>query len=165
MFREMRRSRQILPEEKVQEILERGTNGILSVIGEDGYPYGVPISYAYEEGKIYFHSAKKGHKNDAIKKDSKVSFTVVDQDEIVPEKFTTYFRSVIGFGKARLLEGEELYHALDILGEKYWPGHIEERKEEIKGSLDAVACYEISFDHIMGKEAIELVRMAEPKGE
>lgn len=106
MFREMRRKRQLLPTEESVAILERMTNGTLALHGDDGYPYAVPVSYVYADGKIYFHSAMQGHKVDAILRNDKVSFCVVEQDEVKPAEFTTYFRSVIVFGKARILTDE-----------------------------------------------------------
>ena len=103
MFREMRRKKQALPPEECAEILRRGTSGVLAVLGDGGYPYAVPLSYVYDGEKIFFHCAKSGHKLDAIRQNSKVSFCVIDQDQIVPEEYTTYFRSVIVFGTARIL--------------------------------------------------------------
>lgn len=104
MFREMRRKRQLLPTEESVSILEKMTSGTLALHGDDGYPYAVPVSYVYADGKIYFHTAVKGHKVDAIQTNGKVSFCVVEQDDVKPAEFTTYFRSVIAFGKARILE-------------------------------------------------------------
>ena len=101
MFREMRRKKQQLAPERVEEILSRRTAGTLAVLGDEGYPYAVPLSYVYHNGRIYFHCAKAGHKLDAIRGCDKVSFCVIDQDEIVSAEFTTYFRSVIVFGRAR----------------------------------------------------------------
>ena len=89
MFREMRRFKQLLPQETAIEILNRNTSGTLALIGDNDYPYAVPISYVYIDGKLYFHSAKSGHKIDAIIKHEKASFCVIDQDHIVPEKYTT----------------------------------------------------------------------------
>lgn len=105
MFREMRRKKQILSNKENIEILESGTSGVLALLGDDEYPYAVPISYVYDNSKIYFHGAKEGHKIDAIRKCSKASFCVIARDEICPEKYATYFRSVIVFGKIRILEG------------------------------------------------------------
>ena len=95
MFREMRRKRQLLPHEESVAILKKMTNGVLALHGDDGYPYAVPVSYVYADGKIYFHSAPQGHKTDAITRDGKVSFCVVERDEIVPAEFTTYFRKIL----------------------------------------------------------------------
>ena len=161
MFREIRRKNQTLPGEICINILKNATNGILSVIGDDGYPYGVPVSFTYENGRIYFHSAKTGHKLDAIGNCDKVCFTVVDKDEIVPEKFTTFFRSVIVFGKARVLtEKDEILAAIRAISGKYSPDESEEsREKEIDGSMNAMAIVEITPEHISGKEAIELAKM------
>ena len=123
MFREMRRKRQLLPHEESIAILEKMTNGTLALHGDEGYPYAVPISYVYADGKIYFHCAMKGHKVDAIMRNEKVSFCVVEQDNIKPAEFTTYFRSVIVFGRAGILTDEtEKRAALNLLADKYSHG-------------------------------------------
>lgn len=127
MKREMRRIKQLLPEEKTAEIMERNTAGVLAVKDDEGYPYAVPISYVYADGKVYMHSAKEGHKVDAVKNYDKASFCVIDKDQIVPEEYTTYFRSAIAFGKVRLIEeGEEKQRAIELLGRKYNPNGTEE---------------------------------------
>ena len=107
MFREMRRTKQLMEKRQVEEILQRNTSGTLALLGDDGYPYAVPLSYVYHDGKLYFHSASNGHKIDAVKQYPKASFCIIDQDKIVPEKYTTHYRSVIAFGKVRLLEDQE----------------------------------------------------------
>lgn len=95
MFREMRLKRQLLSKEDTQKVLYQGTSGVLAVSGDDDYPYAVPLSYVYDGHKIYFHGAKAGHKLDSIVKNPKASFCVIDKDQIVPDEYTTYFRSVI----------------------------------------------------------------------
>ncbi len=84
MFREMRRKRQALDAEEMADVLHKGTSGVLALSGDDGYPYAVPISYVYDGNKIFFHCAKSGHKLDAIHRNAKASFCVIDQDQIVP---------------------------------------------------------------------------------
>lgn len=158
MFREMRRKRQLLPTEESVAILKKMTNGTLALHGEDGYPYAVPVSYVYADGKIYFHSATNGHKVDAIMRNDKVSFCVVEQDEIKPAEFTTYFRSVIAFGKARILEdADEKQLALQLLADKYSHGEPGVEEEIAKGG-NHLLMVEITVEHLTGKEAIELVR-------
>ena len=158
MFREMRRKRQLLPAEESVAILERMTNGTLALHGDDGYPYAVPVSYVYADGKIYFHTAVKGHKIDAILRNAKVSFCVVEQDDVRPAEFTTYFRSVIAFGKARILEGEdEKLSALRLLADKYSQGE-ESMEAEIAKSFSHLLMVEIAVEHLTGKESIELAR-------
>ena len=159
MFRPMRRSRQLLPQNETIEILRTCTAGVLAVSGDDGYPYAVPLSYVYDSGKILFHCAKSGHKLDAILKNEKVSFCVVSQDEILPEKFTTCFRSVIAFGRARVLDDpREKQAALVLLADKYAPGLTQARDEEISRQSDALLMVELTIEHMTGKEAIELTR-------
>ena len=158
MFREMRRKRQLLPTEESVAILEQMTNGTLALHGDDGYPYAVPVSYVYADGKIYFHSAMQGHKVDAILRNDKVSFCVVEQDEVKPAEFTTYFRSVIVFGKARILTDEnEKRNALNLLADKYSHGEAGMEAEMAKG-FNHLLMIEITVEQMTGKEAIELTR-------
>lgn len=163
MFREMRRNKQLLPLEECIEILNRGTSGVLAVIGDDEYPYAVPLSYVYYDNKIYFHSAKTGHKLDAVSKNEKVSFCVVDKDQVVPDEYTSYFRSVIVFGKARILKDEvEIRKAVNILAVKYAPDHDEKRLlQAIDKGYAAMSMIELSIEHMSGKEAIELINERE----
>lgn len=160
MFREMRRSKQLLTRAETEEILLRAASGVLAVSGDEGYPYAVPVSYVYAGGKIYFHSAKTGHKLDAIARSDKVSFCVVDQDEVVQERYTTYYRSAIAFGRARVLtDDQEKRAALLSLAEKYSPDMGRARHEqEMEKSWSAVTLVEITVEHLTGKECIELVR-------
>ena len=157
MFREIRRNKkQILSEERAVDILKSRTSGVLSLLGDNGYTYGVPMSYGYSDGKLYFHSALKGHKIDAINKHDRVSFTVIETDQVVPAEFTTYYRSVIVFGKIRFAgDSEEKREALGILVKKYSPDFIEEGKTEIEDSLSGVQILVLDIEHMSGKEAIE----------
>ena len=160
MFREMRRKNQILSHEQNIAVLQRGTVGTLAVLGDNEYPYTVPLNYFYYDNKIFFHGAKTGHKIDAIKKHNKVSFCVIDQDDIISEKFTSYFKSVIVFGTARILEEEsEKRNAIEKLAEKYSPDQKEEkRSEEINKQFSALCIIELNIEHMTGKQAIELVK-------
>ena len=160
MFREMRRFKQQLLEETAAAILDRNTAGTLALLGDDDYPYSLPISYVYADGKIYFHSAKTGHKIDAIKKHEKASFSVIDKDEIVPEEYTTYFRSVIAFGKVRLVEDiDEIRRIATVLAMKYSAAFAEGIPAEIDSSINHMAIIEMEIEHMTAKEAIELVKM------
>ncbi|NBI65243.1 pyridoxamine 5'-phosphate oxidase family protein [Pseudoflavonifractor sp. 60] len=160
MFREMRRNKQLLSSEETAAVLERGTSGVLALAGDQGYPYAVPISYVYDGEKIFFHCAKSGHKLDAIRREEKASFCVIDQDRIIPEEFTTYFRSVIAFGRMRILEEEaEKRSAIEKLALKYVPDSTQEaRGQEIQREWKPLCVLEMTIDHITGKEAIELAR-------
>lgn len=104
MFRKMRRGKQLLPMEDTIAVMNRCTNGVLSCLSDEDYPYSVPLSYVYFNDKIYFHSAKSGYKIDAITKNPNVSFLVTDEDTIVSEEYASYFHSVIVFGKAIIVK-------------------------------------------------------------
>ena len=160
MFRTMRREKQLLTTKECVQILTRGTSGVLAVSGDDDYPYGVPLSYVYHDHKIYFHSAKSGHKLDAIARNPKASFCVIDQDQIVPQEYTSYFRSVIAFGTARVLEDDaEKKRALELLAVRYSPDQEQERlQQEVAKSLGSVAMIELTIEHLSGKEAKELAK-------
>ena len=122
MFREMRRKNQSLSLEECALVLNRGTSGVLALSGDDQYPYAVPISYVYDGAKLYFHCAKSGHKLDAVTRNPKASFCVIDQDQVVPEEYTSYYRSVIVFGTIKILEHEEEKRiAIEKLALKYAP--------------------------------------------
>lgn len=158
MFRPMRRHKQQLSEEETLQLVRHGKTAVLGVIGDDGYPYTVPVNYVYEDGKVFFHCAKEGHKLDAIAGCDKVSLCVVGQDDVVPEELTTYFRSVVLFGRARVLEGdEEKFHAAELLWLKYAgaKGFVD---QEIRKYWDTLCCVEITIEHMTGKECIELTR-------
>lgn len=165
MFREMRRKKQQLSQEACANILYRGTSGVLALHGDDGYPYTVPISYVYDGEKLYFHSEKSGHKLDAIKRNSKASFCVIDQDQIVPEEYTTYFRSVIAFGTIRILEDDgEKRVAINKLALKYAPeDSAENRSQAIDREWIPLCMLEMTIEHLSGKQAIELVKENQKK--
>ena len=160
MFRPMRRHRQQLSQGDCAAILSRGTSGVLAVAGDGGYPYAVPLSYVYQEGTLFFHCAKAGHKLDALRRCSKASFCVIDQDQLVPPEYTTYFRSVIAFGRTRILEDEaEKQAAIWLLAEKYCPGDSpEHRQEAIRREAGGLCLVSLSIEHMTGKQAIELVQ-------
>ena len=160
MFRPMRRFKQQLSDPRCVEILQRNTHGVLAVLGDEGYPYAVPLSYHYIDGKIFFHCAASGHKLDAARAHPKASFCVVDQDQVVAEEYTTYFRSVIAFGRIRVLEDEEeLRRAIDLLARKYHPHDTDlHREQAIEREFSHMAMLELTVEHLTGKEAIELTR-------
>ncbi len=213
-FRKMRRFAQELGHDACLEMIRRATSGVLSVVGDDGYPYGVPMSFVYVDepdlnavnesgadaadkasteavdkpgteavdkpgtealdkpssdaadgeqnpvGCFYFHCAKAGHKLDAIRACDKACFTVIDRDDVVADEFTTYYKSVIAFGRVRIIEDEEEKRkAISILTDKYSPDESEEKKAgEINKEMPAFVMLELTVEHMTGKEAIELVR-------
>lgn len=159
MFREMRRHKQLLSKEAADAVLMRNSAGVLCLLGDEGYPYGVPLSYVYHDGKVFFHCAKEGHKMDALRTCDKASFTVIDTDDVVEEEYTTYFRSVIAFGRVKeLTSPEEIEEALYVLSEKYSPSIPKEKiREHAKDGAGRTTVVVLEIEHVTGKEAIELV--------
>ena len=158
MFRDMRRKNQLLPPEEAESILRRGTSGVLSLLADGGYPYGVPLSYVYHNGRLYFHCAKAGHKLDAIRRERKCSFCVIAQDLVAPEKYTTLFRSVIAFGQVRVLEDAGKSARPGRPGERVQPGEPESLEKEISSTWNSVCALEMEIEHLTGKEAKELLK-------
>lgn len=158
-FREMRRKRQQLPEEECLAILKKATAGTLALLGDNDYPYAVPISFVYDNNCLFFHSAVTGHKIDAINKHDKASFCIIDKDDIHGDEYTTYFRSVIAFGKIQIVsDASEKLYATKLLGRKYNPNQEEALQEEIEKGFSRMVIIRLDIEHLTGKEAIELVR-------
>ncbi len=158
MFRQMRRKKQLLSEEETVEILESCTSGVLAVTGDNDYPYAVPLSFAYKDGKLFFHFARAGHKLDSIVKNDRVSFCVIKTDDVIQKTFTTHFRSAVVFGRARILtEDSEKKYALECLVEKYSPDYITEGQSEIERDWKRVCVAEVKIEHMTGKAAIEII--------
>ena len=158
-FRAMRRKRQQLSEAESISILEKATSGTLALLGDGGYPYAVPISYVYADGRLFFHSALTGHKVDAIRACDKASFCVIEQDSVQPEKYTTFFRSVIAFGRIHIIEDEaEKLETARMFGRRYNPNEEESLQQEIEHGLSRMLMIRFDIEHLTGKEAIELVK-------
>jgi len=158
MFREMRRGRQQLSEAETREILERCTAGTLAVLGDGGYPYAVPLSYVYLDGRIYFHCARAGHKLDAVRACDKASFCVIDRDEILPEKFTTKYRSAIAFGRIReVTDPAEIEGIMRRLAGKYSPNEGEEAFQNEMRTSGALCVLALEIEHLTGKQGKELL--------
>ncbi len=151
MFREMRRRQGQASREDAIAILESGKTGTLAVVGDEGYPYSIPVNYVYNDGKIYFHSAASGHKIDAIKGEPRVSFSVVTKDEVLPADFDTDFACAVAFGKARVVEEKEIREIMMKIAGKYSKGHEEGAKKYIESAMGDFCVVEISVEHFTGK--------------
>lgn len=157
MTRNMRRFKQQLSAEETEKILRNGKYCVMAVSGDNDYPYAVPLNYVCDGTSVYIHSASQGHKIDSLKRNPKCSLCIVDKDDVMPEEFTSYFRSVIAFGTACFVEStDEKIAALRLLGDKYSPGIDPE--EEIARFIKTVCIIRIDIDSVTGKEAIELKR-------
>ena len=161
MFRPMRRCNQELAAADCREILQHGSCGVLAVLGDEDYPYAVPLNYVYDRAgeRLLFHCATSGHKLDAIRRCDKASFCVVGQDMVVAEEYTSYFRSVIAFGRIRVLEQpEEILAAIELLAVKYAPEDSpEQRRRVIDSALPRLCMLELRLEHLSGKQARELL--------
>lgn len=166
MFRKMRRYKQQLADEEAIAVLERGKTGVLAVIGDEGYPYTVPINYVYTDGKVYMHSALTGHKIDAIRACDKASFCVIDADDVVPADYSTNFRSVVAFGRVRIVEDErEKMMSIRLLGDKYNPNQPESLDAEVSKSFARLHMIALDIEHMTGKQSKELARVKGPLDE
>lgn len=153
MFREVARKKQSLDKPKIIEILKNEKRGVLSVHGENGYPYGLPINYWYNEenGYIYFHSGKKGHKVDSISQNNKASFCVYDEGFKNEGEWALNISSVIVFGKINIVENpqksEEVFRKLSLK----FTSDTQYVESEIEKFSEATLCYELRPEHITGK--------------
>ena len=153
MFRKMRRSKQELSKEECVQILKDEPRGVLSVLGDDGYPYGMPMDHWYNEddGKIYFHGAKTGHKIDAINKCDKVSYCVYDEGYREDGEWPLHIRSVVVFGRLSIVEDKEKVNTIcENLCKKFTDdkSYVE---HELEHSGPAVLCLELEPEHMTGK--------------
>jgi len=155
----MRRKCQQLSNEESIGLLQKATAGTLALLGDGGYPYAVPLSYVYADGHLYFHSALSGHKVDAIRNCAKASFCVIAQDQVKPQEYTTYFRSVIAFGNIHIVEDpEEKLAIARLLGNRYNPHQDEALQRELDHGLSRMLALRFDIEHLTGKAAIELLR-------
>lgn len=151
MFRKMRRVKQQLSEEECIDILTNHPRGVLALLGDYDYPYALPMSHVFVDDKIYFHGAKTGHKNDAVKKYDKVSYCVMDEGVLNDDGWSYTFKSVIVFGRIRTLADEnEKIDRLIYLGDKFFPTH-DETVKEIKRLLHKTEVFEITIEYMSGK--------------
>ena len=153
MFRKMRRFKQQITEKECIALLKEETRGVLSMLGDNGYPYGIPMNHYYceEDGKLYFHGAKQGHKIDSIKKNDKVCYTVFDKGYRKEGEWSLNVKSVVIFGRISLVEDEE--KAIKICSElcRKFTDDEEYLARELKSALPRVQCLELTPEHITGK--------------
>lgn len=152
MFRELRRIKQKLTDEECRQVLGTEKRGVLSVLGEDGYPYGIPMNHWYcvENGKLYYHCAKEGHKIDAIRKCGKACYTVFDSGFCREGEWALNVKSVIVFGTIRPVDDPDTTKRVcAALARKFTGG--DEYFEKERAALERAQCLELSPEHISGK--------------
>lgn len=160
----MRRFRQALSTEENIAILQKCNAGTLALADQDNNPYIIPLNYVYYRDKIYFHCAKAGQKLDIIAKNPKATFCIIEKDDIIPEEFTSYYRSSIIKGSISIIENEEIkYDVLMAYVKKYSSNFIEEGIAEIQKFIKHTCILELSIDELTGKEALDLVKQKQNK--
>ena len=153
-FRPMRRFKQELPREDCDRILHSAYRGFLSVIGDGGYPYTLPINFVFSDGKLYFHCAREGHKLDALRACDKACFTVIGEPVREPDDWWYHVRSVICFGRVRIIDDDEALGHLKALGAKYFPDGYDLEGDLAKNGPRAVVL-EMALEHVTGKKVRE----------
>lgn len=151
MFKEMRRQTKRLTFEETEAVLNRAEYGVLTTMGTDGYPYGVPVSHVYHHGSIYFHCAKTGHKLDSIDNDCHVSFCAVVDVDLIPAGFTTKFQSAIVFGQAEEVFEQEKRDGLLALLRKFSSDYIEPGTQYMAEVWEQTRVFRIEIEHMTGK--------------
>ena len=157
MFRDIRKKKNQISTEAAEQLLREARRGILAVNGREGYPYAIPINYYYdrEAQKIYFHGARAGHKAEAIRACDKVCFTVYGGEFYKNDHWAPYVQSVLVYGRCRLVEDIAVTEArVRELAMKYYPS-AEEVEAEIAKDLRSVQLYEITVEHMTGKQVHE----------
>ncbi len=153
MFRKMRRFKQQISNDECIEILNNTRRGVLSLVGDDGYPYGIPIDHWYceEDGKIYFHGAKEGHKIDAIKACDKASYCVYDEGYRKEGDWALNIKSVITFGRIRLVDDEDTARRICTEITRKFTDDEEYLQKELTNAFPRVQCLELTPEHMTGK--------------
>ncbi|MBN2342839.1 MAG: pyridoxamine 5'-phosphate oxidase family protein [Deltaproteobacteria bacterium] len=147
----MRRHKRAISSEAAYELLHKGEYGILSTVNDNGQPYGVPLNYCVLNDRVYFHCAADGHKLSNLNGNPKASFCVVGDTELLPDKFSTKYESVIVFGITNEVTGDEKQAALEALIKKYSPNFHDEGLAYIKSSSSQTRLFGMSIDSITGK--------------
>jgi len=157
MFRKMIAVKKAIPEEECLALLKSAPRGVLSVIGDEGWPYGMPMNYWYneEDGKIYFHSAKRGHRTDSLLRDSRASFCVLDEGRVMEGDWAPTVRSVIAFGRIEFIEDREL--ALELVRKLSYKYTSDEAfiDEEIRRFASGFRLFAMNVEQITGKRVRE----------
>ena len=152
-MREMRRKDKEIGTDEAITLLTECEYGVLSTVGNDGQPYGVPLNYAYKDNCIYFHCALKGHKIDNIGDNPKVSFCAVGNTEVLPSEFSTNYVSAVALGVASEVQGKERYDALLLILDKFSPEFMKEGIKYIEKLDKVTKVIKIEIEHISGKQA------------
>ncbi len=157
MFRKIRKIKNEISAEEAKVLLRNNKRAAFSVNGDDGYPYTIPVNFYYDENdnKIYFHSAKKGHKIDSIKANDKICFTTWNDGYLEDGDWAFHVSSCVVFGRAKLIEDRKTTEEkVRKFARKYYPS-VEEVEEEIKKAINGVQLVSIEIEHVSGKKVHE----------
>ena len=155
----LRRKKQALNDGEIAAVIDRGSYGILSLCGEEGMPYGVPLNYVFSDGCFYFHCGKRGHKLELIGENAKASLTIVDRDTVIPSRFATDFISVIAFGCVEVVEDDaEKYRSIRLLADRFGIDDDHAKEEEIHSTFNALTMLRFRPEKISGKMAKALIK-------
>lgn len=157
MFREIKRKNKVIAMEECVALLEAETRGVLSVIGDDDYPYGMPMNHFYnsEDGKIYFHCGKSGHRLDSLKNHNKVSFCVYDKGYKKDGDWALNVKSVIVFGKIELIDNIDMISDISMRLSHKFTQDDEYIKSEIEKYAHETLLLQLTPEHITGKLVTE----------
>ncbi len=153
-FRPMRRKARQMDGDKCREILKTASSGVLALSGDDGYPYAVPVSFAYDGDSLWFHGARTGHRLEAARREPRCSFCAVVRDDVDPDNYTTHYASVIAFGRIReVTDDPQRRRAAEALARKYNPHDTDEhRQKAIDDEYAAMTVLRLDIEHLTGKE-------------
>lgn len=152
MSHEIRRKDRELPEEEAYAILQKAGDGVLATMGEDGYPYAVPMNHVLADGALYLHSAVEGHKLDNLAFCDLVSYCVVSARAVVPAELSTNYRSAVVFGRAvDVTAPEEKRRGLMALLHRFAPNHMENGLKELERDFERTKVLRIDIHRITGK--------------
>jgi len=139
-------------QDETKSLLTSTDYGILSIHGEDGFPYGVPVNHIFMDETLYIHCAMEGHKISALVQNPKVSYTVVGQAEVIPETFETFYESVIAFGQVRLLTtGEEKMKALNGFIDRFSSAFKSSGNDYVEKNAPRTMILALDLIHLTGK--------------
>ncbi len=153
MFRGMRRFKQQVSDEECIRVLKEQPRGVLSMIGDDGYPYGIPLDHWYceEDGKLYFHGAKEGHKIDSITRCDKVSYCVMDEGYRKEGEWALNITSVVVFGRIRFVTDPDMINKIGTNLCRKFTNDEKYIQHEVQFALPRAQCLELIPEHMTGK--------------
>lgn len=152
MIHDMRRINREVGEAEARAIMARADHGFLATVGEDGWPYAVPVNHVLDGDTLYFHCALSGHKLDNLGREPRVAYSAVASEQVVPESVTTHYESAIAFGRAEIVtDAAEKRRALELLGRRFCPGFEAEVEREIRHDGPKTHVVRIRIERLTGK--------------